>query len=118
MESSEYLPMFLAEAREHLQDLNVAIIEIERAPDPSGLIDEIFRAAHSFKGMSAAMGFSGIAAVTHAIEDVFELMREPGGGSLDADCIDAVLSSIDALAAAVESVDAGEGERIDAEPLV
>ena len=76
MEISEYLPMFLAEGREHLQELNLAVVRIEERPDDQETVDEIFRIAHSLKGMSATMGFAGMAALTHEMEDVFELLRQ------------------------------------------
>ena len=72
----EYLPMFLAEGREHLQELNLAVVRIEETPDDPETVDEIFRIAHSLKGMSATMGFAGMAALTHEMEDVFELLRQ------------------------------------------
>ena len=75
MDTSEYLTMFLAESREHLEALNLAVIRIEEAPDDRDTLDEIFRAAHSLKGMSATMGFAQIAALTHKMEDVFEVLR-------------------------------------------
>ena len=61
MDVSEYLPMFLAEAREHLQELNLAVVRIEEQPDDRETVDEIFRIAHSLKGMSATMGFDQVA---------------------------------------------------------
>ena len=73
---SEYLPMFLAEGREHLQELNLAVVRIEETPEDRTTVDEIFRIAHSLKGMSATMGFAGMAALTHEMEDVFELLRQ------------------------------------------
>ena len=76
MDVSEYLPMFLAEGREHLQELNLAVVRIEETPDDRETVDEIFRIAHSLKGMSATMGFAGMAALTHEMEDVFELLRQ------------------------------------------
>ena len=76
MDISEYLPMFLAEGREHLQELNLAVVRIEEHPDDQDTVDEIFRIAHSLKGMSATMGFAGMAALTHEMEDVFELLRQ------------------------------------------
>ena len=87
MDASEYLPMFLAESREHLQELNLAVVRIEEKPDDRETVDEIFRIAHSLKGMSATMGFAGIAALTHEMEDVFELLRQRTGG-LDRETID------------------------------
>ena len=70
MDISEYLPMFLAEGREHLQELNLAVVRIEEQPDDPETVDEIFRIAHSMKGMSATMGFAGMAALTHEMEDL------------------------------------------------
>ena len=83
MDTSQYLPMFLAECREHLQELNLAVVRIEEQPEDGATVDEIFRIAHSLKGMSATMGFAGMAALTHQMEDVFELLRQRTGG-LDA----------------------------------
>ena len=86
----EYLPMFLAEGREHLQELNLAVVRIEEKPDDPETVDEIFRIAHSMKGMSATMGFAGMAALTHEMEDVFELLRQRSGG-LERAAIDVLL---------------------------
>ena len=61
IDQHEYLPAFLAESREHLQDLGLAILRIEAAPDDHLAAEGIFRIAHSLKGMSAAMGFDAIA---------------------------------------------------------
>ncbi len=80
MDVSEYLPMFLAERREHLQQLNLAVVRIEERPGDRETVDEIFRIAHSLKGMSATMGFGGMAALTHEMEDAFELLRQRRGG--------------------------------------
>jgi two-component system chemotaxis sensor kinase CheA len=117
MELSEYLPMFLAEAREHLDNLNLAIVRIEEEPSDRETVDEIFRIAHSLKGMSATMGFAAIAALTHEMENVFELLRQRGGG-LDRDAIDVLLACLDALEAAVEAIDTTGAEALDAAPLV
>jgi len=113
----EYLPAFLAEAREHLQDLGLAILRIEAAPDDRLASEGIFRVAHSLKGMSATMGYDAIVALTHAMEDVFELLRQRTGG-LPPDAIDVLSACLDALEAAVESIAAGVGERLDPAPLV
>ena len=73
MDTSEYMPMFLAESREHLEQLNLVIVRLEEDPKDQSTVEEIFRIAHSFKGMSATMGFAKIAELTHNMEDVFEL---------------------------------------------
>jgi two-component system, chemotaxis family, sensor kinase CheA len=116
MELSEYLPMFLAEAREHLQELNLAVVRIEERPDDRETVDEIFRIAHSMKGMSATMGFAGMAALTHEMEDVFELLRQRSGG-LEREAVDVLLECLDALGAAVDAIEADGEESIEHEPL-
>jgi two-component system, chemotaxis family, sensor kinase CheA len=116
MELSEYLPMFLAEAREHLQELNLAVVRIEERPDDRETVDEIFRIAHSMKGMSATMGFAGMAALTHEMEDVFELLRQRTGG-LEREAVDVLLECLDALGAAVDAIEADGEESIEHEPL-
>src|SRR5215213_9081631 len=117
MENSEYLPMFLAEGREHLQELTLAVVRIEEQPDDRETVDEIFRIAHSMKGMSATMGFAGMAALTHEMEDVFELLKQRSGG-LPRDAIDVLLVCLDTLEASVEAIDATGEENIEPEQLI
>jgi two-component system chemotaxis sensor kinase CheA len=117
MDVSEYLPMFLAEAREHLQGLNLAVVRVEEDPADRDTVDEIFRAAHSLKGMSATMGFSGVAALTHEMENVFELLRQRKGG-LEREAIDVLLECLDALEAAVDAIDADGAENLDPAALI
>src|SRR4029077_11941761 len=100
MDTSEYIGMFLAESREHLQTLNLAIIRIVDSPSDSETIDEIFRIAHSLKGMSGTMGFARMAALTHTMEDVFETLRGRTGG-LERRVIDILLECLDVLEGAV-----------------
>ena len=109
--------MFLAEGREHLQELNLAVVRIEETPDDRATVDEIFRIAHSLKGMSATMGFAGMAALTHEMENVFELLRQRKGGLLRAE-IDVLLECLDALEAAVDAIDASGAEEIEPDPLI
>ena len=90
MDTSEYMPMFVAETREHLDQLNLAIVRLEEDPKDRATVEEIFRIAHSLKGMSATMGFSRIAELTHEMEDVFELLRQRTNG-LPVEAIDTVM---------------------------
>src|SRR4051812_17346607 len=117
MDTSSYLPMFLAEARENLQQLTLSVVRVEESPDDRAVVDEIFRVAHSLKGMSATMGFSAMAALTHKMEDVFELLRQRSGG-LEREAIDVLLECLDALEAAVESIDEFAEERLDPHALI
>ncbi|HWE09035.1 MAG TPA: chemotaxis protein CheA [Solirubrobacteraceae bacterium] len=117
MDTSEYMPMFLAEAREHLQELNLTIVRLEDNPRDRDTVDEIFRIAHSLKGMSATMGFDQIARLTHEMEDVFELLRQRNDG-LPADAIDTVLACLDALSSAVDAIEADGQETLDPAELI
>src|SRR6476619_6737845 len=105
METSEYLPMCLAKGREPLQGPTLAVVRIEGRPDDRETVDEIFRIAHSMKGMSATMGFSGMAALTHQMEDVFELLRQRAGG-LARETVDVLLECLDALEGATDAIEA------------
>jgi two-component system chemotaxis sensor kinase CheA len=117
MDTSEYLPMFLAECRENLQELNLAVVRLEEAPDDRETVDAIFRIAHSLKGMAATMGFEGMASLTHKMEDVFELLRQRGTG-LTGEVVDVLLACLDALSGAVDSIDIDGAENLDPTALV
>ena len=117
MDTSEYMPMFVAETREHLEQLNLAIVRLEEDPKDRGTVEEIFRIAHSLKGMSATMGFSRIAELTHEMEDVFELLRQRTNG-LPVEAIDTVFACLDALSASVESIETEGEEELEPAPLV
>jgi two-component system, chemotaxis family, sensor kinase CheA len=117
MDTSQYLPMFLAECREHLQELNLAVVRIEEQPEDRETVDEIFRIAHSLKGMSATMGFEGMAALTHQMEDVFELLRQRSGG-LVRETVDVLLECLDALAGAIDAIEVDGAERLEPAPLI
>ena len=117
MDPSQYLPLFLAESREHLQELNLAVVRIEEQPEDGATVDEIFRIAHSLKGMSATMGFEGMAALTHQMEDVFELLRQRSGG-LSRETVDVLLECLDALSAATDAIETDGAERLEPAPLI
>jgi len=117
MDTSEYLPMFLAECRENLQELNLAVVRLEEAPEDRETVDAIFRIAHSLKGMAATMGFEGMATLTHKMEDVLELLRQRGGG-LSREVVDVLLACLDALSGAVDAIDGDGAENLDPAELV
>ncbi|HWD70301.1 MAG TPA: chemotaxis protein CheA [Solirubrobacteraceae bacterium] len=117
MDTSEYMPMFLAEAQEHLQELNLAVVALEDDPTNQDTVDGIFRIAHSLKGMSATMGFAAIAELTHVMEDVFEILRQREGG-LHREAITTVLACLDGLQAAVDSIEQSGSENLDPAALI
>ena len=116
MDTSDYLPMFLAESRENLQELNLAVVRLEECPEDREVLDEIFRVAHSLKGMSATMGFGEIAALTHKMEDVFELLRRRS--TLPSEIVDVLLACLDALEGAVDHVESHGTEELESAPLI
>ncbi|HEX2702370.1 MAG TPA: chemotaxis protein CheA [Solirubrobacteraceae bacterium] len=117
MDPAEYLPLFVAESREHLQELNVSIVALERNPGDAAGVDAIFRVVHSVKGMAGTMGFAGMMRLTHEMEEVFELIRRRRGAVARA-TIDVVLECVDELSAAIDAIEEGGVEKIDPEPLI
>src|SRR5581483_4737334 len=98
-------------------ELNLAVVKLEETPDDRSTVDGIFRIAHSLKGMSATMGFAQIAALTHEMEDVFELLRQRGSG-LSREAVDTVFACLDALSEAVESIESDGSEQLDPAPII
>ena len=75
MDVSQYLEIFIDETKEHLQNLNTQILELEQDPNNENTVNEIFRAAHSLKGMAGTMGYKRMQALTHDMENVFSEVR-------------------------------------------
>ena len=96
MDTSQYLEIFLDETKEHLQNLNTQIMELEQSPDNMDVINEIFRAAHSLKGMAGTMGYKRMQALTHDLENVFSEVRN-GTFKVQPDMIDVMFKCLDAL---------------------
>jgi two-component system, chemotaxis family, sensor kinase CheA len=117
MDPSDYLPMFIAECREHLQELNLAVVALEKTPEDDDGVDAIFRVVHSVKGMAATMGFTAMAHLTHEMEEVFEIVRRRRG-AVSREAIDLVLECLDELSAAVDTIERTGAEKIDPEPLI
>ncbi len=118
MDVSQYLEIFIDETKEHVQNLNSQILELEQDPENSDVINEIFRAAHSLKGMAGTMGFKRMQTLTHDMENVFSEVRN-GSIKVNASIIDVVFQCLDALeeylANIQESADEGTN---DNEPII
>ena len=96
MDVSQYLEIFLDETNEHLQNLNDQILVLEQEPENMDTINEIFRAAHSLKGMAGTMGYKRMQTLTHDMENVFSEVRN-GNIKVDSDMIDILFQCLDAL---------------------
>lgn len=75
MDMSQYLGIFIDEAKEHVQSMNQGLLALEKEPENDSFIEQVFRAAHTLKGMSATMGFEAIAELTHAMENILDKIR-------------------------------------------
>ncbi len=117
MDTNQYMGMFLEESREHLQTLNSCVLDLENDPENLSVLSEIFRSAHTIKGMSATMGFTNIAELTHEMENILDLLRK---GQLKAshDIIDTIFRCVDTLEQLVESVASNNESSIDSKPLI
>lgn len=118
MDVSQYLEIFLDETKEHLQNLNTQIMTLEQEPENADTINEIFRAAHSLKGMAGTMGYKRMQTLTHDMENVFSEVRN-GTIKVRGNMIDILFQCLDALeeylAAIQETADEGTN---DNEPLI
>ena len=117
MDINQYMGMFLEESREHLQALNQCLLDLENDPSNLSVLDEIFRSAHTLKGMSATMGFTTIAELTHEMENVLDLMRKEQLAASH-ELIDTIFRCVDTLEQLVENVAASSNETIDIQPLL
>ena len=96
MDVSQYLEIFLDETREHLQSLNTEILNLEQDPENEDTVNEIFRAAHSLKGMAGTMGYKRMQTLTHDMENVFSEVRN-GTIKIKSHMIDILFQCLDAL---------------------
>lgn len=117
METNQYMEMFLEESREHLQTLNECLLELEHSPEDLSVLNEIFRSAHTIKGMSATMGFTEIAELTHEMENVLDLLRKEQLKANE-DIVDTIFKCVDALEQMIETVANGEDITQDVSDLV
>ena len=96
MDVNQYLEIFLDETKEHLQNLNTQILELESDPEGEDTVNEIFRAAHSLKGMAGTMGYKRMQNLTHDMENVFSEVRN-GNIKVQPKLIDVLFQCLDAL---------------------
>ena len=116
MEVSQYLEVFIDETKEHLQTLSDQLMILEQEPENMDTINEIFRAAHSLKGMAGTMGYKRMQRLTHDMENVFQEIRS-GNMKVQPELVDVLFRGLDALegylANILESADEGTEENED-----
>ena len=118
METNQYMEMFLDESHEHLQSLNDGLLGLEDNAEDLSVLNEIFRNAHTLKGMSATMGYNKIAELTHEMEDVLDALRKEQI-KIREDIIDTLFKCVDSLEQMIDNVANGDPEDlIDVSELV
>ena len=118
METNQYMEMFLDESHEHLQSLNDGLLGLEDNAEDLSILNEIFRNAHTLKGMSATMGYNKIAELTHEMEDVLDALRKEQL-KVTEDIIDTLFKCLDSLEQMIDNVGNGDPEDlVDVSELV
>ena len=96
MDINQYLEIFIEEAHEHLQNLNQNLLNLENNPNDSLVLNEVFRSAHTLKGMAGTMGFDTILNLTHDMENVLDAVRN-GKISINPGILDVLFECLDFL---------------------
>jgi two-component system, chemotaxis family, sensor kinase CheA len=117
MDMSQYLEVFIDESKEHLQAINEHLLELEKAPEDMAIVNEIFRSAHTLKGMSATMGFEDLANLTHQMENVLDGIRNHKI-TVTPEILDVVFQAVDHLEAMIMAIAAGGDGKRDVKEVV
>ena len=116
MDSAQYAELFLTESREHVSAINHSLLELERGVGGDEPVGAIFRGVHTIKGMSATMGYTAVASLSHELETLLDLVRK-GERTVDARLMDLLFRAADLLERAIESAVSGT-DPVDVLPMV
>lgn len=103
MDMNQYLEIFIEESQEHLQNLNQSLLGLETNPKDMKILNEIFRVAHTIKGMAGTMGFSRMTNLTHQMENVLDSIRN-GKTEVSTHIIDVLFECLDFLENGVNNI--------------
>ncbi len=118
MDINQYMDIFIEEAKEHLLSMNESLLELEKTPRDTGLLNQIFRVSHTLKGMAGTMGFSKISNLTHEMENVLHEVRN-NKIEISHEIIDILFKCFDALEEYITNITAtGEEGDLNSEHLV
>lgn len=106
---AELFADFIVEAKEHLETIEPNLLELEKAPDNLGLLNEIFRPMHSLKGASGFLGLNRINQLAHKSENILDELRK-GSMVVTPEIMDVILSSTDALRQMIDNLEAENTE--------
>lgn len=117
MKVSEYKQLFLSEAQEILNSLNNVLVDLEKEPSNTALLNELFRQSHTLKSMAQSMGYDEIAKLTHSMETTLSSLRS-GGVKAEKDIVDLLFNSLDVLGGLIVEKAKGKTEKVKVTPLV
>lgn len=117
MDISQYKDLFITEAQEHLDALNKFLLQLENDPTNLDVVTEIFRSAHTLKGMSATMGYDQLTELAHEMENLLEHLRT-GDLPVTGAVVDTLFSCFDTLGAIINAIAEDRPEEIDFSGLV
>jgi two-component system chemotaxis sensor kinase CheA len=110
--NDDHRATFVSEAKEHITDLNNALLALEDDPGDESAMDSVFRTAHTLKGNFAAMGFTDASNLAHALEDLLDEMRA-GEIPVNREVMDVTFQGVDRIEAAVAAIEAGEDDGVE-----
>ncbi|MBU2063313.1 MAG: chemotaxis protein CheA [Candidatus Omnitrophica bacterium] len=113
----QYRALFVAESEEHLQIMNNAVLSLEKDSGSAEILNEIFRSAHTLKGMAATMGFEALAKLTHKMEDVLDIFRTQKM-SVSTEVIDALFKCLDMLALLLEEIKSEKEMNLNVDAII
>ncbi len=113
MDVNQYMDMFIDESKEHLQHMNDILLVLEKNPEDEKELNELFRIAHTIKGMSGTMGFNHVLNLTHQMENVMDLVRNHKL-KVTGDVVDLLFDCLDQLEQYIIKIenDQSEGENV------
>lgn len=117
MEINQYLEVFLDESKENIQVINDQLLNLEKNPEDLSIVNEIFRAAHTLKGMSATMGYEDLADLTHKMENVFDQIRNENI-SVNPDMMDVMFDCVQILEEMIFDIENGGDGKKDVQEIV
>lgn len=117
MDTSQYMSMFLEESMDNLQTLNEALLQLEQDANDTDKLNEIFRVAHTIKGMAATMGFSKMAELTHKMEDVLSEFRQ-GELSVNQEVVTVLFECLDTLEHMVNNISESGNENAEIDDIM
>jgi two-component system, chemotaxis family, sensor kinase CheA len=106
MDLNNYLELFIEESKEHVQAINDELLKLEIEPENIDIVNEIFRSAHTLKGMAASMGFDDLASLTHEMENVLDMIRQ-SELRITEEIMNVVFTCVDLIAKMVDNIEQG-----------